>query len=160
MREALTLFCEREAPRRDQRRIDRSFGLARFLFVRDLSGFDSWAQSSFDKAQMREIATGRFIANGEAVFLTGPPGVGKAHLAVAPRHEGIVAGYSVLFMLATMPVAQLAKAHGEEQLEEKITHNNKPKLLIVNELGNPRISAKPLRDDAIMLREEARSRSG
>lgn len=137
-----------------------SFGLARFLFARDLSGFDSGAQSSLDKAQMREIATGRFIANGEAVLLTGAPGLGEAHLAVTPRYEAIVAGYSVLFMLATMPVAQLAKAQGEEQLEEKITHNNKPKLLIVDELGYPPISAKPLRDDAIMLPEEERSRSG
>ncbi|MDP3317559.1 MAG: hypothetical protein Q8S58_00385 [Bosea sp. (in: a-proteobacteria)] len=38
IREALTLFCEREVARRDQRRIDMSFGLARFPFVRDLTG--------------------------------------------------------------------------------------------------------------------------
>ena len=30
IREALTLFCEREVGRRDQRRIDMAFGLARF----------------------------------------------------------------------------------------------------------------------------------
>jgi DNA replication protein DnaC len=73
IRDALTLFCEREIARRDQRRIDMSFGLARFPFVRDLAGFDFGAQPSIDKAQMREIATGRFIANGEAVLLLGPP---------------------------------------------------------------------------------------
>jgi DNA replication protein DnaC len=39
------------------------------------STFD--AQPSIDKAQIREIASGRFIANGEAVLLLGPPGVGK-----------------------------------------------------------------------------------
>jgi len=83
IREALTLFCEREIARRDQRRIDMAFGLARFPFVRDLTGFDFGAQPSLDKAQIREIATGRFIANGEAVLLLGPPGVGKTHLAVA-----------------------------------------------------------------------------
>ncbi|WP_371126538.1 ATP-binding protein [Bosea sp. (in: a-proteobacteria)] len=83
IREALTLFCEREVARRDQRRIDMSFGLARFPFVRDLTGFDFGAQPSLDKAQIREIATGRFIANGEAVLLLGPSGVGKTHLAVA-----------------------------------------------------------------------------
>ena len=73
IRESLTLFCEREVARRDQRRIDMSFGLARFPFVRDLTGFDFGAQPSLDKAQIREIATGRFIANGEAVLLLGPP---------------------------------------------------------------------------------------
>ena len=47
-----------------------SFGLARFPFVRDLVSFDFGAHPSIDKAQVREIASGRFIANGEAVCAT------------------------------------------------------------------------------------------
>ncbi|WP_048435748.1 ATP-binding protein, partial [Methylobacterium platani] len=49
IQEALTLFCEREVARRDQRRIEMAFGLARFPFVRDLTGFDFAAQPSLDK---------------------------------------------------------------------------------------------------------------
>jgi hypothetical protein len=40
IREALSLFCEREIARKDERRIVMSIGLARFPFVRDLAGFD------------------------------------------------------------------------------------------------------------------------
>ena len=57
---------------RDQRRTDMSFGLALFSFVRDLAGFDFGAQPSIDKALVREIATGRFIA-GEACCCSGRP---------------------------------------------------------------------------------------
>ena len=72
IREALGLFCEREIARKDERRIEMSIGLARFPFVRDLAGFDFAAQPSIDKSQARELATGRFIANGEALLLLGP----------------------------------------------------------------------------------------
>jgi IstB-like ATP binding protein len=51
-----------------------AFGLARFPFVRDLAGFDFKAQPSLDPKQIRELSTGRFIANGETLLLLGPPG--------------------------------------------------------------------------------------
>ena len=66
IREALSLFCEREIARKDERRIEMSVGLARFPFVRDLDGFNFAAQPSIDKKQIREIATGRFIANASS----------------------------------------------------------------------------------------------
>jgi hypothetical protein len=71
LRDALAFLCEREIARKDQRRIDMSFGLAKFPFVRDLAGFDFAAQPSIDKAQIRDLATGRFIANGDTLLLLG-----------------------------------------------------------------------------------------
>src|ERR1700759_604760 len=113
IREALFLFCEREIGRKDERRIEMSVKLARFPFVRDLDGFDFAAQPSLDKKQIREIATGRSIANPGVAMLLGPPGVGKTHLAVPIGRQAIRAGYSVLFVPAPPLVAQLAKAHSE-----------------------------------------------
>ena len=74
LRDALAFVCEREIARKEQRRIDMSFGLAKFPFVRDITGFDFAAQPSIDRAQIRDLATGRFIANGDALLLLGPPG--------------------------------------------------------------------------------------
>ena len=72
LRETLVLLCEREITRKDERRIEMTMKLARFPFVRDLSGFDFAAQPSLDPKQVRELASARWIANGENVLLLGP----------------------------------------------------------------------------------------
>ena len=128
-------MCEREIAREDEWRITMAMKLAKFPVVRELGGFDFRAQPSVDEARIRDLATGRFIANGESVLFLGPPGVGKTHLAVGVGRGAILSGYTVLFTSAAALVASLAKAHRTGQLEEQLVHYTKPKLLIVDELG-------------------------
>jgi DNA replication protein DnaC len=73
MRQTLTLLLEREIARKDARRIEMALKLAHFPMVRDLTGFDFAAQPSVDAKQVRDLAAGRWIANGENVLLLGPP---------------------------------------------------------------------------------------
>ena len=135
LREALGYLLEAEIARKDQRRFAMGLSIARFPFVRTLEDFDFKAQPSLDRKQVRELATCRWIANGDALLLLGPPGVGKTHLAVGLGRAAIEAGYSTLFVQATHLVAALAKAHAEGRLDEKLRYYGKPKLLIIDELG-------------------------
>ena len=143
LREALAFLCEAEVARKDERRIQMAMSIAKFPFVRTLEGFEYDAQPSLDPKQIRDLATGRWVANGDALLLLGPPGVGKTHLAVGLGREAIRHGYSVLFVSAATLLTMLTKAHADGRLEERLGHFAKPKLLIVDELGYLPLESTP-----------------
>ena len=146
LREALTWLCQAEIARKDQRRIAMAMSIAKFPFVRTLEGFEFDAQPSLDPAQIRELATCRWVANGDTLLLLGPPGVGKTHLAVALGREAVSKGYTVQYVSAMELITSLARAHNHTALESRLGQYSKSKLLIIDELGY-----LPLEPDAAHL---------
>jgi DNA replication protein DnaC len=131
----LDALLREEVGAKQLKRISMGITIAHFPAVKTLEDFDFKAQPSIDPRLVRELATGRFIAQAENVLLFGPPGVGKTHLAIALGRAAVETGHSVLFTNATALLAALAKAESEGSLRDKLNYFAKPKLLVIDELG-------------------------
>ena len=74
------IFAE-EAKSKRKRACENQIQMSGFSIRKPLDNFDFSFQPSIDKRQIDELATMRFLENGENVVFLGPPGVGKTHLA-------------------------------------------------------------------------------
>lgn len=125
---------EEMAAKRDKR-TEMGTRMARFPFVKTLEAFDFSYQPSIEQRRIKDLASCRWVSNGENIIFLGPPGVGKTHLAVALGVEAIRLGYRTMFMTAQGLIAILTKAYHENRLEERLKVVTQPKLLIIDEIG-------------------------
>ncbi len=85
-------ILEAEVSARSERDIAMKTKLAHFPFMKTLDQFEFAFQPSISERQVHELATLRFIANGENILLLGPPGVGKPQPMHYPYRRDVCAG--------------------------------------------------------------------
>lgn len=128
------LFME-EAKYKNNRAVEQQIKLSGFPIKKTLDAFDFSFQPSIDRALLDELATMRFVENGENVVFLGPPGVGKTHLAVSLGMIAARCRYSTYYINCHNLISQLNKAHYENRLSERLKVLSKYKVLIIDEIG-------------------------
>jgi DNA replication protein DnaC len=131
----LDRLLEAEVSARHERDVVMKTKLAHFPFIKTLDHFDFAFQPSINERQVRELATLRFVANGENVLLLGPPGVGKTHLAIGLGVAAIAQSISVYFLTVADLLTMLHRDAKEDRLDHRLSAMCKPKLLILDEMG-------------------------
>lgn len=157
--EFLELLLQDELNVRRQRMIERRTKTADFREKRTLDSFDFSFNTTINRKQIHDLATGHFLDRAEDILLIGPPGVGKSHLAQAIGHELIKAGKHVLYRSIFDILKDLKDDETNLRHERTMKRYLKCDLLIIDDMGIKQLPPKSgeYLFEIIMRRYELRS---
>ena len=157
--EFLELIVNDEIAIREDRAIARRVIASKFRELRSIEDFDFSFNQSIIRRQIMELATCRFIREQRDILFTGPPGVGKSHLAQAIGHQAAKMGYMVLYRSIFDTVGDLNQAEALNESAKVLRKYLKPDLLIIDDMGLKKLpkQAGEYLFEIIMRRYELRS---
>jgi DNA replication protein DnaC len=141
--EFLLKLLEDEVERRGQKQLDLRLRRSGLEPAKTLETFDFAFNPSINRQQVYELAAGGFVERAQALWLIGPAGVGKSHLAQALGHEACRRGYDVLKVKAAPMLAGLNAGRADGTYERRLGALVRPQLLILDDFG-----LKPMRPPA------------
>ena len=134
-RDFLTLLVAEEIAHRQQTRLARLSRRARFPFLKTIDDFNFLYQTSLRLTMLGSALAPDFVTEGCSLILTGKPGRGKTHLAVAIAYRAIQNGFDAYFTTAATLIDDLSAAFREGQLAQALPTYTHPAVLVVDEVG-------------------------
>jgi len=133
--EFLAMLLADELDLRTSRRIQRLLRRASLGKEMTMETFDFSFNPSIGVKRIKALASCRFIERGEGVFLMGPTGTGKTHLAKALAHQACRMMFSVAFYSFHQLFAELAAADLQNRLHVILKRLLKVDLLVIDDFG-------------------------
>ena len=127
---------------RENRRVQRALTEARLRLTQaSLEDIDYPAKRMLDKAQMRQLATGRWIREHHNIAITGPTGTGKTFIACALAHHACRSGFRALYRRLPRLFEELTLAHADGTYTRLLARLARIDVLVIDDWG-----LAPLRD--------------
>jgi len=134
-RDFLGILVAEEIAQRQQTRLQRLSRRAVFPFLKTIDDFDFTYQSTLRLSLLGSALSSDFITEGRCLILTGKPGRGKTHLAVAIAYRAIQNGFDAVFTTAAQLIDELSAAFRAGGLAAALAPYTHPALLVVDEVG-------------------------
>ena len=136
----LAMVLQDEIARRAQRKLALALRRANFRNQKTIEEFDFTFNPNINRGLIMDLASCRFIEEKVSVFIVGPCGTGKSHLAQALGHCAVRKGYDVAFTTQSAMLIKLNAARATHSYDRQFNNLTKVGLLIVDDFG-----LKPLR---------------
>jgi DNA replication protein DnaC len=133
--EFLQKLLEDEVERRGQKQLSLRLRRSNLDPTKTLESFEFGFNSTINRQQIYDLATCGFVERAEAVFLCGPAGVGKSHIAQGLGHEAARRGYDVLFTRTSLMLANLHGGRADGSYERRLASYHRPEVLILDDFG-------------------------
>jgi len=133
--EVLAMLLTDEADARRNRKLERLTRRAHLEANKTLESFDFSVNPSLNAVRIRELATCHFIEKGENLFLLGPTGTGKTHLAKAIAHAACRQDLVVDFFTFHDFFNAITKADLAQTLERLTRTLVKADLLVIDDFA-------------------------
>jgi len=140
--ELLTMILTDEIETRQNRKLQRLISHARLDAGKTLESFDFSFNPSINASLIRELATCRFIEKGENIFLIGPTGTGKTHLAQAISHMACRQFLTVEFYNFHEFFSMLHKADLMNRIDKLMKSLIKADLIVIDDFAFKKIDQK------------------
>ncbi len=132
----LALLIEAETLARDNKRLQKLLHDAKLRIPNAcIEDLDLSAKRELDRALVRHLAMGRWIAERQNVIVTGPTGVGKTYLGCAFGQLGCRLGCRVLYRRVPRLFEELALAHADGSYTRLLARFAKADVLVLDDWG-------------------------
>ncbi len=131
----LMTLLEDEYERRQARGLLKRLKRAGFEEEKTLEGFDFSFNPHIPVKRIKQLANCAWIDKRENIFLLGPVGTGKTHIAQALGHVACRMGYDVLFTKAVKMFRYINGGRADNSWDRRLKHYISVELLIIDDFG-------------------------